>query len=341
MIADPAGRRGGGCPEVPILLDTDPGIDDALALLLALRMPGWRVEAITTVAGNVPVSVGTRNVARVLGAARPDPVPRVAPGAARPRAGAPVWATHVHGDDGLGGLGAAVDARGRPSFPEAPLAAPATSAASTSPAAALIAECARRWPGVLRILALGPLTNLADALDAEPEALRRVASVVWMGGAVVAPGNVTAAAEFNAHADPESAARVLAAGLPLTMVPLDVTLEVRWAPDVLARWPAGGDGATRLARALAERALGLAAERGAPVFALHDPLAVAVARDPSLVRAERLHVAIEIGGALTRGMTVTDRRSRPAAPPNCDVALRIDAGRALAFIEETLWARSP
>lgn len=341
MITDRGGGRPGAEHPVPVLLDTDPGIDDALALLVALRRPDWRVEAITTVAGNVGVEAATRNVARVLAAARPARMPRVGRGAAGPRCGQAVTASHVHGSDGLGDLGQARDAPGRLCFPEAPLDLAPVPAGAPTAAASLIVECARRWPGVLRILALGPLTNLADALEAATDAMRGVAGVVWMGGAVAVPGNVTAVAEFNAHADPEAAARVLGAGLPLTVVPLDVTREVGWTPDVLARWPEAMDLPARLARALARRGLELAAARGAPALVLHDPLAVAVAGDPTLVRTERLHVAVETAGALTRGMTVADRRSRPGAPPNCAVALRVDAERARALIEETLWARSP
>jgi inosine-uridine nucleoside N-ribohydrolase len=341
MIADPAGRRVDADLGAPVLLDTDPGIDDAIALLMALRTPGWRIEAITTVAGNVEVEVATRNVARILGAGQPVPTPRVAQGAAHPRSGTLTTAPHVHGHDGLGDLGEARDAEGRPWFPEASLLVGRAGPAGETAAASLIVACARRWPGTLRIVALGPLTNLADALDVDSAAVCGVASVVWMGGAVVAPGNVTAVAEFNAHVDPESAARVLAAGLPLTVVPLDVTREVRWTAEVLSRWPAGRDRGERLGAALARRGLALAAARGAPAFVLHDPLAVAVARDPTLVRVERLHVAVETDGVLTRGMTVADRRGRPAARPNVDVALHVDAGRALALIEETLWAGSP
>lgn len=333
-VAATAGRA------VPVLVDTDPGIDDALALLVALRRPGWRVEAITTVAGNVDVEAGTRNVARVLGAARPDPMPRVARGAAGPRRGRLVTASHVHGTDGLGGLGQACDPEGAPCFPEAPLDPDPAALPGRTAAASLIVDCARRWPGSLQIVALGPLTNLADALEVDAHALRGVASVVWMGGAVGVPGNVTAVAEFNAHVDPESAADVLAAGLPLTVVPLDVTREVRWTADVLARWPAG-DAPARLARALARRGLELGAARGASALLLHDPLAVAVACDPTLVRTERLHLAVDTEGTLTRGRTVVDQGRRPGAPPNCAVALRVDAERARALIEETLWARSP
>src|SRR5262249_26630582 len=152
----------------PVLVDTDPGLDDALALLLAFRSPEWRVVAVTVVAGNVPVEIGYRNVARILAAASPSPTPRVAIRAPGPRGRPLVPATPLHGDDGLGGLSALREATGEPRFPEAPLDPDAGDAVE------LLLECARRWPGELRVVALGPLTNVAAALDRDPEAVRRV-----------------------------------------------------------------------------------------------------------------------------------------------------------------------
>lgn len=320
---------------VPVLIDTDPGIDDALALVLALRAPGWCVEAVTTVAGNVPVDVGTRNVARLLAVVQPSWVPLVAVGATGPRVGPPVTATHVHGDDGLGGVSQARRSDGTRCFPEGPLRLHGDGAAD------LILDSARRWRGELVIVALGPLTNLAAAADRDEATLRTVRAVVVMGGAVTVGGNVTPVAEYNMFADPESAARVLAAGLPLTLVPLDVTREVVWSEGAVERLADAADPTAQFAHAIARAAL--LTPLGAVGLTLHDPLAIGVALDPSLVETESLPVAVEVSGTLTRGMTVADRRpgrSQRATWPECRVALRVDADRFLRLFEERIWPRS-
>ena len=309
----------------PLLIDTDPGIDDALALLVALRAPGWRLEAVTTVAGNVPVDVATANVARMVGVASPVQPPVVARGAPAPLARPLVTATHFHGEDGLGGLAA--------EFPEAPVVR------HPGDAADLLVRSARRWADELVVVTLGPLTNLAIALERDPDAVRRVGAVVSMGGSVGEGGNVTAAAEYNVFVDPEAAARVLGAGLPLTLVPLDVTHRVRWSAERIRRLDGAADPVARCARALAGEALRRGGPPGEGDIALHDPLAVGVALDPTLVDAPWLPVAVETSGGLTRGVTVADRRRR-AAPAvsrgGCRVALAVDADRFLRLYEESL-----
>jgi purine nucleosidase/pyrimidine-specific ribonucleoside hydrolase len=305
---------------VPVLIDTDPGIDDALALLLAFRSPEWRVEALTTVAGNVPVELGTANARRLAGVGRVAPV--LAPGARGPLAGSLVTATHVHGDDGLGGLAGGL--------PEGRVEA------HRGDAADLLIACARRWAGELVVVALGPLTNLALSLERNREALAGVRAVIVMGGSAGVGGNVTAAAEFNVFVDPEAANAVLAAGLPLTLVPLDVTGQVVWPAARIDRLAEGRETSVPgLAAALARRGLALARATGAPGLVMHDPLAVAVALDPSLVEAPWLPVAVETAGTLTRGATIVDRRQgRSASGPACRVALRVDTERALRLFEE-------
>ncbi len=307
----------------PVLIDTDPGIDDALALLLAFRSAEWRVEAVTTVAGNVPVEVGTANVARILGVARPAHPPVVATGAAGPLSRPLVTATHVHGEDGLGGLAALRGADGGPRFPEIPLVR------HSGDAADLLIELARRWRDTLTVVTLGPLTNLALAVERDVEALRGVGAIVTMGGSVAEGGNVTAAAEYNVFVDPEAAARVLAAGLSLTLVPLDVTHRVRWSASRVERLARAADPVACFAHALARAS-------GGEGIIMHDPLAVGVALDPSLVEAPALPVAVETAGAFTRGATVVDRRRRPPARAgwgSCRVALRVDAARFLDLYE--------
>jgi purine nucleosidase/pyrimidine-specific ribonucleoside hydrolase len=311
-----------------LLIDTDPGIDDALALLLALGT-GATVEAITTVAGNVPVERATENVFRVLDAATPRSRPRVAQGAPAPLKRPLTTAGHVHGEDGLGDLGQFREPDGRPRYPS-----PARSLEMRD-AADVILEAAARVGRDLAIVALAPLTNLALALERDAAALRRAGRVVVMGGAVGVPGNVTPAAEFNFYVDPEAAAAVLGAGLPIELVPLDVTRQVVLEPGALEARLRQSPG--RLARFLADFTA-YAFERWEGVV-LHDPLAVGVALDPSLVGFEALHVAVECEGSLTRGLTLADRRPiTPArkAAPNCRVATSVEAARFLAFFLERL-----
>ncbi|MBI4593173.1 MAG: nucleoside hydrolase, partial [Candidatus Rokubacteria bacterium] len=202
----------------PVLIDTDPGVDDALALLLAWGSPEIRVEAITTVAGNVPLPVATMNVFRLLALRRPTPPPVVAAGAARPLARALQTAVRYHGADGLGDLG---------DWP------PVTALPAARSGPAVIVEAAHGAGGRLTLVALGPLTNLALALEADRVAVARVGRVIVMGGAVDVPGNVTPSVEFNAHVDPEALAAVVAAGLSFVLVPLVGTRQARLERDVL------------------------------------------------------------------------------------------------------------
>ena len=298
-------------PPRPVVIDTDPGVDDALALVLALRSPELRVELVTTVAGNVPIGAVTDNARRLLALLAPDAPPRLVRGAARPLAGRPVHADDVHGEDGLGGVSALRDARGAPVFPAAAGPRPKAGAPEA------LVETAREHGAALTLVALGPLTNLARAVERDPAAMREIGRVIVMGGAIAGPGNVTAAAEFNFHADPAAANRVLGAGLRLTVVPLDVTRQVR------LRWPAVREALAgrrdRLARLL-RHATREIASRGEGLV-LHDPLAMALALEPELVTTSSWPVSVDTGGSSARGMSVADRReSLPDAPRTPPVA---------------------
>jgi purine nucleosidase len=277
------------------------------------------VEAVTTVAGNVPVAVATRNLDRLLALRRPEARPRIGVGAAGPLARPLVTAEHYHGADGLGDLA---------DWP--PDADDPTPGAEPRPAAQeLIVSTTAQRGGALTLVALGPLTNLALALDADGARLASVGRVVVMGGAVDARGHVTPTAEFNMHVDPDAAARVFSAGLALDLVPLDATRQA-----VLTH----ADLAAALARApgrLADRIAGFTARafradhaRGGSGIPLHDPLAVGVAIDPGLVEWERGRLAIGPDG---------ETRRVPGAP-NCRIARAVDAPRFLRMFLARLCA---
>ena len=317
-----------------LLIDTDPGIDDALAILLALSSPEARVDVITTVAGNVPIDLATANARRILAVAAPEPMPLLARGASMPLEGPLVTAAHFHGDDGLGNLDRLVDGDGRPRYP-----APSIPLETRSGAEAIL-DAVDRWGPELTIVALGPLTNLAAALALDAGRLAGAARVVVMGGAIAVPGNVTPAAEFNIHVDPEAAAMVFASGLPVELIPLDVTRRVVLDEATLVERLRRCRSATaRFILDFTGHGFSFEAEREGGGMALHDPLAMAVALDPSLVTFERVGIRVECEDRLARGRTSADRLTAPAgrgAPATCRVALDVDAERALRFVLEGL-----
>ena len=320
----------------PAVIDTDPGIDDALAIVLALRSAELRVELVTTVAGNIGLRAATDNARRMLALLDPENPPQLVPGAARPLRGRPATAPGVHGDDGLVGLSRVRDRGGRLLFPAGRGPLPARESAADA-----IVDKAREHGEKLTVVALGPLTNIARALDTDPSAMRDIGRLFVMGGAVEAPGNVTAAAEFNFHVDPEAADCVLTSGMRITLVGLDVTRQVR------LRWPVVRDALqgneSPLARAIRHMTRPLESNEGG--LLLHDPLAVALAIDATLARTRALPVRVETKGEHTRGMSVADRRRTPGARPAggnaagddaplVDVAFEVDAARVLGLVAE-------
>jgi purine nucleosidase/pyrimidine-specific ribonucleoside hydrolase len=318
-----------------VLIDTDPGVDDALALLYALRSPELEVAAITTVCGNVPVQRGTRNVFTVLSLLPEASRVPVSEGAEAPLAYRPEHAGFLHGEDGLGGVESLTDAEGRRLY--GPVTVEPTDRRASDEI--LYWAASSREPPTL--IALGPLTNIAEALRRDRATMARVERIVLMGGAYAVPGNITPAAEFNMYFDPDAAAEVFESGLSLTAVGLDVTRKARLSRDGAER---AGAGATLLGRFLLDSTEKLFAYarrwQDRADIPLHDPLAVAIAEDPALAGCEPLHVAVETRGLHTRGATVADRRALRAeckARPNADVCLRIDAARFLdRFLERLL-----
>jgi purine nucleosidase/pyrimidine-specific ribonucleoside hydrolase len=297
-----------------VLLDCDPGHDDAVAILLALANPAIDLVAITTVAGNQTLERTTENARRVLALAGRTDVP-VAAGADRPLTRELVVAPDIHGASGIDGA----------ELPEPVV--------GTDPRGAL-RLIGDELTAETVLVATGPLTNVAAAL-AQGGAPREI---VWMGGAI-ALGNVTPAAEFNAFVDPEAAAAVVASGIPLTIVPLDLTHQICATPDVQAR-------IEEIGTPLATAVLGLlrffeSTYRdvfGMPHPPVHDPATIAWLIDPSLFGGDHRHVAIETEGRYTAGMTVVDVHGKLGLEPNAFVLTRVDAGGFWDLVIEALRA---
>jgi ribokinase len=313
-----------------VVIDTDPGIDDALALMLALRAPGLHVELITTVAGNVPVEVATANARRLLALSNPPTWPVVAQGAARPLRRPLHTSTAFHGQDGLGGLTALRRPDGSPQYP-----LPAQPAVQRQAVQRLL-RLVDMYRQELTIIALGPLTNIAHAIQYAPETMQQLGRLIIMGGAIAVPGNISAVAEFNIFVDPHAADIVCRACLPIILVPLDVTQQVRLTQEFLQQTVRGTG--TRLAQATRHMTHRfLHGPQPLSGMAMHDPLAVAVALDPSLVQLTRLPLYVETQGQQTLGMTVADRRAPERLDttlPSIDVALEVDASGVLALFAE-------
>jgi purine nucleosidase len=304
-----------------IIIDTDPGQDDAVAILLALASPELQVLGITTVAGNVPLPLTSRNARVVCELARRTDVPVFA-GCDRPMARPLVTAEHVHGKTGLDG---------------ADLPDPAMPLQATHAVDFLIDTLRREPPGSVTVCTLGPLTNLATALARAPDIAPRIAEVVAMGGAYFEVGNITPAAEFNIYVDPEAAAAVLAAGIPLTMIPLDVTHKALTTRARIEGFRALG---TPVGHAVAgwtdffERFdMAKYGSEGAP---LHDPLVIAWLLAPDLFTGRHVNVEIETEGRFTLGMTVADWWHVSGRTPNAMFVGGVDAGGFYTLLTERL-----
>ncbi len=320
----------GGLP-TRVIIDTDPGIDDALALILALRSPELQVEAITTVSGNVSGEQALTNALRVLEVLDLPNPPPVAAGCNRPLVREPIAARHVHGEDGLGDIGGLVEADGSPRYPT-PTLTPVD-----GHAVELIVDLVRRNPGEVTIIALGPLTNVARAFEKDPTAIRGVRRIVAMGGSVSGVGNVTPVAEFNFHHDPHAAAQVLGSGAEVTVVGLDVTTKTLLTRAALEdRLRDTGDRVSRFIGDVSQKYFEVnETRRGLAGCPLHDPLAVGVAIDASFTELRPFDADVETEGRLTAGMLVADRRiGARANTGTIRAAVDVDAGRFVEFFLE-------
>jgi purine nucleosidase/pyrimidine-specific ribonucleoside hydrolase len=294
---------------LPILLDCDPGHDDAIALLLALGSDELELRGVTTVAGNQTLEKTTANAIRVLELAGRAEIP-VAAGAGRPLVREPRVAADVHGETGLDG----------PDLPP-PQADPSPQHA--------VDYLAERIEGAT-LVATGPLTNVALLLARYPEA--KPERIVLMGGAI-AEGNVTPAAEFNIWADPEAAQRVFTSGLDVTMVGLDVTHKALVNPDQLRGAGRIGDVVAELLEFYGGFHRSVYGWDGSPI---HDAVAVAHVVDPPLLELERLNVRIDTESELCRGRTVVDVWRRTGLEPTANVAVGIDSERFVDLLQQRL-----
>lgn len=304
-----------------VIIDTDPGQDDAVAILMALGSPEIEVLGITAVAGNVPLALTARN-ARVVCelAGRPDIA--VFAGCDRPLMRGLVTAEHVHGRTGLDG----------PDLPEP------TMALQDRHAVDFMIETLRREPeGSVTLVPIGPLTNIAMALRLAPDIAPRIARIVLMGGAYFEVGNITPAAEFNIYIDPEAADIVFRAGVPLTVLPLDVTHKALVTASRNAAFRALG---TSVGRAVAEMTDFF--ERfdkekyGAEAAPLHDPCTIGWLLAPQLFSGREINVEIETRSPLTRGMSVADWWRVTDRPANALFLRDLDADGFFDLLTECL-----
>ena len=306
-----------------MILDADTGIDDAMAILYALKRPGIKLEALTTTFGNTDIDNATRNTLALLELAGRRDIP-VARGTGRSLLKPFVkGASHVHGENGLGEV-LLPSPRGR-AVPEH--------------ASDLIIRMARENPGAITLCPVGPITNVALALAKAPEIATLLKRIVVMGSTIFHPGIQgisSPMADANFWNDPEAAQIVLRSGANLTLVGMDVTMKVLLTAKMRERIAAQGGKLGAKMMEIAEFYVASYAKMypGIDGCGLHDPLAVAIAEDSSLARFERMCVDVELSGALTRGQTIADRRRTAIDRRNADVCLEVDAERfAERFVE--------
>jgi inosine-uridine nucleoside N-ribohydrolase len=303
---------------IPILLDCDPGHDDAIALLLALASPELELLGVTTVSGNQTLEKTTANAIRVLEFVGRGDVP-VAAGADHPLVRERETAAHVHGETGLDG----------PALP------PPERSPVDQHAVEFLADQIAASETPVTLIPTGPLTNVALLLARHPEAAARLERIVLMGGSI-AEGNVTPAAEFNVWADPEAASRVFSSGLDVTMVGLDVTHKALMTPKHAEQLRSAGRTGTMVAELYDFFSIYHREVYGMDAAPIHDAVAVAHVVRPDLVETVERHVAVDCESELCRGRTVVDLWSRTGNAPNAHVAVDIDGDAFLELLIERL-----
>ena len=290
-----------------VIIDCDPGIDDAMALCMALFDPRLEVIAVTAVGGNCSPAQATRNVQAIVEQLDPPRWPRLG-AASMPDDGLPVDGRHLHGVDGLGGA----------HFDVAELH-------HLHPAEKVLCDQIRdNSEGSVTIVALGPMTNIARAFQRDPELPSMVGQIVMMGGAVAGPGNITPAAEFNIYCDPESARAVFRSHSTKTLIPLDVTNQIVLSYNLFNQLPDETTKVGRFLRTILPPAFrGYRQQFGLEGIHVHDSIGLTAASRPDLFATEEMAGDVEVSGELTTGMTVFDRRQIPTWRHNMDVAVDI------------------
>ncbi|NEO30671.1 MAG: nucleoside hydrolase [Symploca sp. SIO3C6] len=319
----------------PVIIDTDGGVDDALAIVMALNCQQLDLKAVTVLAGNINVNQAANNVLRVIEIVQPKQTPLVAKGCEKPLVRPPFNAAGIHGSDGLGELHQFKNADGSPRYPQLTLEP------SSEDAVDVLLKAAQEYGSELAIVALGPLTNIATALQRDRNTLQKVGRIVIMGGAVKVPGNISAAAEFNFFVDPDAAQVVMESGIPLTLVGLDVAMKAPLPRKDVENY-------AQKQRSLVSQFIAdctgiyMAFYRDNEGFHgcyLHDPLAVGVAIDPSLVSTESVYMVVETEGRFTSGMSLADlrdRRDESTFPPNVDACLEVDTERFMKLFYDLI-----
>lgn len=297
-----------------IIIDTDPGVDDALTFLLALASPEIQLEALTTTQGNVTVEKGTRNALAVLELLSASHIP-VAQGTSLPLVGPLRASDHVHGKSGLGNA----------DLPE-PRNKPVPQHAIDYLIERFLAE-----PGEISLFAIGPLTNVALAIRKEPRFAGAIKELVIMGGSIREGGNITPQAEFNIYADPHAAHIVFHSGIPISLIPLDVTHKAMLYTHQIDRLkPLGSPTSRFIVDATSDYVHFTESKTGVPGCALHDPLTLATVIAPELLTLEDHYVDVDISGGVSTGNTFADFYRTAGKPANMKVALGV---RGEDFVE--------
>lgn len=307
---------------IPLLIDTDPGVDDALALLMAFNDPRHHVVGLSIAAGNVGLAHTVRNALKLCEVAGRGEVPVFA-GCADPLLHPSVDAAHVHGEDGFGDV--ALD--------------PAAAQAQDEHAALAILRLSHEHAGQLLLVALGPLTNIALALKLDPSLPSRIRRLVVMGGAVSAHGNITAAAEFNIAFDPEAAHIVFEAFPRMDLADWEAVIAHGFLHESAEQWLGVDSPRARFYESISRQTRLWSADRRGNQWHSADALAMAFALEPEGAQSliER-PVAVELGGSLTRGATVVDWNRQHGRPDNARILMRYDQSRFERLIRESLAA---
>ncbi len=300
-------------PPKRIIIDTDPGVDDALAFLLALASPEIQLEALTTTQGNVTVDKATRNALSVLELAGASHIP-VASGSVVPLVEPLRASAYVHGESGLGNA----------QLPE-PKARPVPGHAVDYLIEGVCAE-----PGEISIFPIGPMTNLAMAIRKEPRFAKAVKELVIMGGAILEHGNITPQAEFNIYVDPHAAHIVFHSGIPIMLIPLDVTHKCLLLQEHVDRLMQISSPISRFVRDVIQVYIKFSSEIGHAGCALHDPLTLATVIAPELLAMKEYYVDVDISGGVSMGKTFADVINVTKKPANMRVAMNV---RGEDFIE--------